>query len=746
MRFHPWLWLLVLAAPGAYAQAPDPVSGLAVQISPHTPSAQLLSASQVIPAGTNHPGPFDVLHDGDWTAFGVGHGSLSLTVEYDLGCAAGQAFDLSQASIGADGVDTTGWRTSSWSLEWKLNPGDAYQSAFTNSPTPNSGQHDVSVSGAVACFARITANSNAVGTEVRELELWGAATDAGSPPPPPPPPPPPGTGDLSLLATHLAAPGEWSLVPGTAFTGNICTLEAWNGAASDATRVWFSGGGHNCSTDNSVWQLDLETITLTQLIGSTFPAQPSSVHTYDGFTYCGGKLWYISNRTVASVGEAVVSYFDLSTNSWVDAGQGTGHAYSVSACNGNELISLNMRAGGNQWFRVRDSSSGDWIRGQNSGLPHWDNGNAQMHNGEFWMTARVAGVSRLFRANITTFAVTEVSPLPAGLDYQAGFDIRNGKIWFNDQSTNVWSYDIAGNSWQGFSAASGPVDPFGQSKTFSRWGYLPSLDAFWLYNEDGSGLWLYTPIDHNPPPQAHLTRPLDTLPTYAAISSGADEGVFQNNHASSCPNPCAFSIDGGALRITPNNSGSAQYFVNYSPLTQSGDTVYIAWEQMVDAAYLNGGFLPGWKQIQVTHQSAAGTCTDDEVVVQNIFNRGFPQGYHGCPGAPGRFNFEESCGGSCVTWQPPNALCSTQSTSGCWAYEADVWMSFQMQITVGGSVVLWGAKPGDTDWLQIMDADANPIASPNGLGRVVLSTFDAGPGQGSTWFRNLVVSPVMVAR
>ncbi len=103
-----------------------------------------------------------------------------------------------------------------------------------------------------------------------------------------------------------------------------------------------------------------------------------------------------------------------------------------------------------------------------------------------------------------------------------------------------------------------------------------------------------------------------------------------------------------SLKFTiPSNSGSdtsGSYFTNFSNdlSVQFGanEEFYIQWRQRFSPEFLNTFYQGGggWKQVIIgTGDKPGGTlyasCTALETVVQNTYQRGFPQMYNSCTGS-----------------------------------------------------------------------------------------------------------------
>ncbi len=256
----------------------------------------------------------------------------------------------------------------------------------------------------------------------------------------------------------------------------------------------------------------------------------------------------------------------------------------------------------------------------------------------------------------------------------------------------------------------------------------------------------------------------DALPPEQALLTG--EGISHNGGACSslsAPNVCP-SLDNGALMFTiPSQSGagaSGSYYANFADISgdsiQPGETVFLRWKQKFSADFLST-IIPngnGWKQVIIGDPND-WSCSNNELVVQNTYQRGFPQMYHAC----GLFDpFQSSLPGSDFDLQPGGDTSCLYSLSrsgsrarpNCFAYVADEWMQFQIGIdysTDGNDrIQLWAAREGDTAWTHLIDYTRDLVDVPDGYGKVWFLPYHTNKDanfthpEGYTWYDNLIVS------
>ena len=224
---------------------------------------------------------------------------------------------------------------------------------------------------------------------------------------------------------------------------------------------------------------------------------------------------------------------------------------------------------------------------------------------------------------------------------------------------------------------------------------------------------------------------------------------------------------GGALRMTiPSQSPadtSGHFRFNFTPGTRhggvdaaypvqfgEGEEFFVQWRQRFSPAFLETFYEKGggWKQAIVGEGDRPGapaySCTQLEIVVQNNYQRGYPQLYHSCGGKDGLYEpiFQD----------------------GAVDYQADQWMTFQLHVRIGtwyrndrnyrgdSLIELWAAREGETS-RRVVSADYdlandNPAAR---YGKIWLLPYHTGkdPAQvhptAYTWYDELIISRQRIA-
>ena len=598
------------------------------------------------------------------------------------------------------------------------------------------------------------------------------------PPVPPDPPKPPVPGDLSKLAKRLPGPNAWAEIPELRFQGNPCILDVWNSGAYDPIRHQFYvfGGGHNCYDGVDVWRIDLRDLSLKQVSPKKAHKslkQPEGHHTYDGLEWVeegprgAPGFWSYGQGTGHGIYSQVV-FFD-STKPYADPAQwiigpsrpsGTGARQnmmtafapgSMTPSGKNELWTLNGRNGREQTWIAHNPKDGSVIR-QFPRPTAIQGGQAHAYKGWFYYAMEQNGRQSIERIDPKTGKVEIVTNLPAGLNYQAGWDIRGTDFVFWDAKRTVYVYDTIADNWTTLSPSGpAPTDKVGQQLVFGKWFYIKELDAFAGYLNPDEGLWLYClPGGCNKQTLLFEER-FNTPPPYADFASGAPRSVFVNGFGSACPSPCPIDLDNGWLRFTSGGgiSDAGQYRA-FVPETGPGQSVYVAFDYQTTGLGSTDG--AGRKLFQIGSASES-SCASNELVIQDVWERGFFQMYYGCP-STGSTPFEEGFGKSDIDYQPNRRTCNRNffNATGSWPPHPECvyitpgsTLSVQLGIdyaTTGKSLVrLWVAREGDTEWFQVIKKE---IQLKKTYGQVWLQPYNSDVS--TIWYDNLRVSRTRLAR
>jgi hypothetical protein len=187
----------------------------------------------------------------------------------------------------------------------------------------------------------------------------------------------------------------------------------------------------------------------------------------------------------------------------------------------------------------------------------------------------------------------------------------------------------------------------------------------------------------------------------------------------------------GSLRfLIPSKSGSGDsgsFSINFSKDLSAqfgeGDEFYIQWRQRFSRELLTTHFEggDGWKQVIIADgdkpgQKPADACTQLQIVLQNVSQRGVPQLYHSCGEKDGQYEpLNVYRNGKYEIQNATKPPCKWQEVKSppCVGYKPDQWMTFQIHVKIGtwykndkkyhrdSTVQLWVAEEGESSRLAI---------------------------------------------
>ncbi len=251
-------------------------------------------------------------------------------------------------------------------------------------------------------------------------------------------------------------------------------------------------------------------------------------------------------------------------------------------------------------------------------------------------------------------------------------------------------------------------------------------------------------------------------------NSDIAEGIFLNGEscaqAKKNPQRGCPEIEAGTLKFTveSNSDGGAsgQYYIRFSDQNAGksigpGQEVFVQWKQRFSPGFLQTRFKGGggWKHGMVGAANE-GSCSSNEIVLQNTQQRGFPQMYHAC----GKFQgFEQKIGAYDRDLQPggPGGVCSYASaragdiSSGCAKYYPNEWLTYQIGITHGkpgehSRIRLWVSREGHHSKLAI-DYQKR-LRNNKGFGKMWLLPYHTNKSRkqahptGYIWYDQLIIS------
>lgn len=221
--------------------------------------------------------------------------------------------------------------------------------------------------------------------------------------------------------------------------------------------------------------------------------------------------------------------------------------------------------------------------------------------------------------------------------------------------------------------------------------------------------------------------------------------------------------------------GAGSWRINFpKPYFGANSEFYVQWRQRFSRELLETGFKgsAGFKQIIIGPGDPGfrelPSCSEPEIVVQNTYQRGFPQMYHSC----GTFRpFEQKLPDGDLLLQnaAPEPHClyrEREDPQRCFRYVPDEWMTFQIHVKLGprgvgtsslegpdirgfvdSTVRMWAAREGQPSVL-IHNWEGLVLRETEGLnyGKVWLLPYqtDKDPSQvhpdAYTWYDELIVS------
>jgi|SRR5579864_7989322 len=241
----------------------------------------------------------------------------------------------------------------------------------------------------------------------------------------------------------------------------------------------------------------------------------------------------------------------------------------------------------------------------------------------------------------------------------------------------------------------------------------------------------------------------------------------------------------GSLRfLIPSQSGSGDsgsFSMNFSQDLSAqfgeGDEFYIQWRQRFSPELLSTHFTggDGWKQVIIADgdkpgRKSADACTQLQIVLQNVSQRGVPQLYHSCGEKDGQYEPLNVYRGGKYEIQnatKPPCLWQEVRVPPCVGYKVNQWMTFQIHVKIGtwykndkkyhrdSTIQLWVAEEGKPSQLVIDfsptsgDAGGYDLANEdptNKYGKIWLTPYHTHKDGTQvhptmyTWYDELVIS------
>lgn len=241
------------------------------------------------------------------------------------------------------------------------------------------------------------------------------------------------------------------------------------------------------------------------------------------------------------------------------------------------------------------------------------------------------------------------------------------------------------------------------------------------------------------------------------------EGVFLNgNRSSNGPLP---RIDGGWLKFTVRSkSGAAAgggYFVKFPKQEiKPGESLYVRWQQRFDKAFFRASRAGGGFKVAIIGDAQQHSCSSNEIVFNNLYNRGIVQGYHACGRSQGfetrnhprrRSDWNYQPGGDNACWRTTKPY--PETPRGCFRFVPDEVFTFEVRIDVAAEtktksrIRLWLTRESRAREL-VIDYRRVLVDSTKGYGAVWLLPYNTGKRssvahpEAHTWYDNLWVAKV----
>ncbi len=281
---------------------------------------------------------------------------------------------------------------------------------------------------------------------------------------------------------------------------------------------------------------------------------------------------------------------------------------------------------------------------------------------------------------------------------------------------------------------------------------------------------------------------------------GNVSGILPGDNGSPAIDTAVRASGSGSLKFTiPGNAGNVagSYFANFSDdLSQrfgEGEEFYVQWRQRIAPEFLTTDFTGsgsgGWKQAIIGEGDRAGvcnpanptsatcptSCTQLEIVANSQgWGRNIFGGYHSCGGKDGAyepFEYWDSARGNITVQNAVGCLYgSGYPTPPCVGYQANRWMTFQVQVKIGtwyrndgvyhrdSTVRMWVADEGHPSTLVIDFSPgvhgydlANTSPATAEYGKVWLLPYQTGKSASVPhataymWYDDLIISRNKIA-
>ncbi|GGO05033.1 hypothetical protein GCM10007972_02020 [Iodidimonas muriae] len=306
-------------------------------------------------------------------------------------------------------------------------------------------------------------------------------------------------------------------------------IRAFAGATFDGQRLYFHGGGHSASYQNSVYALDLATLKWERLYDPDplddrgaflnkhfgvpledechFPTKehaPAAGHTWgtpiliDHQIHAWPSAWGCS-KYATSYGPIVHSIFDLEKREWVARRPFKKGMFSISAASPIPGRALLLSVKKNPALIEIDLET-DAITRRIDRLPYqWGNHAIAILVGDTLVSFNGKDIYTTTITHDTFGPMVRAGAIPAHVEYDDALRYANGYFYLWDGSGNLYrTRDF--KAWASFNDGSGPR---GLKSLFNKFFYIPKLNAFLGLSND-QDIWLVRPPAETSKAQASL--------------------------------------------------------------------------------------------------------------------------------------------------------------------------------------------------------------------------------------------------
>ncbi len=275
--------------------------------------------------------------------------------------------------------------------------------------------------------------------------------------------------------------------------------------------------------------------------------------------------------------------------------------------------------------------------------------------------------------------------------------------------------------------------------------------------------------------------------TCADVNSGMYKNCFDSSSIYMTIDSSTYRSGGGSMLATiPGNAGSdptGYYRRLFQPSSSAGPSTatvfgqnsdfYFQFAQRMDGPFLtnqwpqNGGGFTYFKQFIASNDTAS--CAQEDLVVVNDQNEGYPLAYSACGANPfqrnvngvlyNEFTQKLETGTGSGGYDCPYR--SVQPNQNCFDYPVDVWVTYYFHVHIGtwgnpnSLVEGWVSTPTNlnyTQWLYMNNMTYNSDPGVPGFDMIALlaywtgrnSAISAGPTS-HTWYDELIVSSQPIA-